>query len=124
MTTRILPVKEYSKVAHTGVEAWLEHAVPADTSIVVVEDGDRVVACWAVLRVTHLEGVWIDPAYRHRVSVVSRLLAATFQVARQFGTWAMTGAQTDDVRRLITKHLRGQRIDMDTYVVPLEPTCR
>lgn len=124
MTTRILPPDEWSKVGHTGMAQFLSFATPRDTQIVVIEDGEQIVGCWAVVRITHLEGVWIDPAYRKRVSVVRSLLQATVAVAQQFGSWAMTGAQTPDVRRLITKHLKGEHIDMDTYVVPLGASCR
>lgn len=120
MTTRILPPEEWSKVAHTDIAAFLAHAEPRDVQIVVVEDEGCIVACWSVLRVTHLEGVWIDPAFRRHFGVARRLLEATLRTAREWGGWAFTGAQTDDVRRLITKHLHGVKVDMDTYIVPLE----
>lgn len=125
MTTRILPPEEWVRLAETDIPSILPYTRAEDVQIVVVEDKDRIVGAWAVLRVVHLEGVWIAPEYRKRGTVAARLLAATMKVARQWaGRWAMTAAETDDIRRLIEKHLGGVRVPGDIYVVPMEETCR
>lgn len=125
MTSRILPPAEWHRLAHTDLPKALPHLSADQMDVVVVEDGDRIVACWGVLRVTHLEGAWVDPAYRGKPSVARRLLLATMSVARRSAPrWVMTAAQTDDVRRLIEKHLRGVHVPGDMYVVPMEGVCR
>jgi ribosomal protein S18 acetylase RimI-like enzyme len=120
VTTRVLPRAEYDRIAHLDVAGFLPYVAGDDVQIVVVEQDERIVGAWSVLRVVHFEGVWIDPAYRGRVGVARRLLTATMRAAQQWSSrFAFTGAATDDVRRLITKHLRGVHIPMDTYAVPI-----
>jgi GNAT superfamily N-acetyltransferase len=126
VTSRILPLAEWGRLGETELPKVLPYVKPEDAQIVVVEDDGRIVGCWAVLRIVHLEGVWIAPAYRGRGSVARRLLAKTLETARAWaGSWAMTGADTDEVRRLIEQHLHGVKVPMDTYLVPMEGTsCR
>lgn len=120
MTSRVLPAGEWSKLAHTDFPAMLPYVTPEDVQIVVVEDADRIVGCWAVMRITHLEGLWIDPAYRGKASVGRRLLTETVRLARSWSArWVWTGAQTDDVRAMLAK-VGGVRLPLDSYVVPLE----
>ena len=108
----------------TGWAQVLRHVKPDDTQIVVVEQHGQIIGCWGVMRVVHLEGLWIDPAFRGRVSVARRLYQATLAVARKFTTgWAMTGAQTDDVRRMLTR-IGAEQIPMDVFVMPLEGVCQ
>lgn len=125
-STRILPPEEWHRLAHTDMPTVLPYVEPEDIRVVVVESGDVVVGCWAVLRVVHLEGVWIHPTYRGKGSVARRLLTATLTVARQWTSrWAMTGANSDDVRHLLVKHLGARQVPMDTFVIPMEGTpCR
>lgn len=125
MTSRILPQDEWHRLSGTDLPKALPYVKPEDAQIVVVEHDGEIVGAWGVLRIVHLEGVWIAPAYRGRGSVARRLLAATLKAAQAWaGSWAMTGADTDDVRRLIEKHLKGVKVPMDTYVVSLEAACR
>ena len=78
-----------------------------------------ILARWIGLRVVHAEGVWIDPRYRKSPGIVRRLVNGMGQIARHWGVKSVwTGADTDDVRRLIEK-LGGTRIPMDPYVLPL-----
>lgn len=126
MTSRILPQAEWVRLHETEIPQALPYLNPDDVQVVVVEDGDRIVGAWAVLRVVQLEGVWIAPEYRKRGTVAGRLLKATLAVAKTLAPcWAMSGAQTPDVARLLTKHLGALRLPMDTYVIPLgELPCR
>lgn len=127
MTTRLLPPEEWGKLAGRDIAALFPLVAADDLQVVVVEDGDRIVACWAAVRIVHFEGVWIDPAYRHRPSVIKRLVRETFTAARRWADkWAMTAAADEDVRRLITKHLGGVAVPSDQYIVPLsgEHVCQ
>lgn len=118
LRTRILDASEWARVP-VALETLLPHVAPDDAQVVVVEEHGRIVASWAVLRVVHLEGLWIDPAYRGRVSVARRLYTATLEAARRWTSgWAMTGAASDDVRALLD-HAGAQKLPMDTYVMPL-----
>lgn len=122
MTSRLLPREEWHRLTDTDIPSIVPYA--DDAQVVVVERGDRIVGAWAVLRVVHLEGVWIAPEYRGRGTVAARLLRAGLDAARSWGRWAFTGSQTPEVARLITRHLRGVRIPMDTYAISLEAPCR
>jgi hypothetical protein len=67
-----------------------------------------------------LEGVWIHPDYRKRGSVAKRLLDRTMAVARTLAPYfVFTGAQSDDVRHLLEKHLGALKMPFDPYVIPL-----
>jgi hypothetical protein len=101
----------------------LAYVKAEDAQIAVIEDAGRIVGAWGVFRVTHLEGVWIDPAYRLRPRAVLALKRAALQAAAQWAPWAWTGAATDAVRRLILK-LGGQPVPMESYIVPVEDVCR
>lgn len=119
MTTRSLQPSEWHRLS-TDYAAVLPHVQPSDVEIVVVEDGDRIVASWAVMRIVHLEGLWIDPDYRGRVSVARRLYRATMAAVQRWTTgWAMTGADTDTVRAMLAT-VGAVHVPMDVYVMPIK----
>jgi hypothetical protein len=76
LTTRILPVAEWPRLAGTLLETVWPTLDPRTTQILVVEAGDRLVGCWALLALWHLEGCWIDPARRGRAGVARAGLRA------------------------------------------------
>jgi len=105
MTTRLLPAEEWDKLDGELAQVR-DHLDPSRAAVVVVEDGDQVVGCWALLYALHAEGVWIAPTHRGRASVARRLLLATLEAARQLGSKTIiTGALTPEVERLLTQHL-------------------
>lgn len=126
MTSRVLPPAEWDRLGATDIPQLLPLVHRDDVQIVVVEDEGQIVGAWAALRIVHLEGVWIAPTYRGRAAVARRLLARTLAVARAWAPWALTGAATDDVRRLIERHLRGTKVPMDLYAIHLsgEHACQ
>lgn len=120
MTARVLPEAEWHRLpAACGVLAMRPFVRDGLMRVIVAEDGGRIVGTWAVLMVPHLEGVWIDPAYRKRVSVVRRLVTMTFAVARAWGAWAWTGAVDPTVRALLVDHLKAQAVPGESFIVPL-----
>jgi hypothetical protein len=120
MMTRELPQHEWTRLAGTDIAEALPFHNPEDVHVIVVEDGDKIVGAWAVLRVVQLEGVWIDPAYRKRGTVAGRLLNATMRVAKSLAPcMAFTGSTSEDVSELLTTHLGAVRLPMDPYVIPL-----
>lgn len=122
-STRILPSHEWPRLHRTPMGQALA-SLPAHTKLVVVEDADGViVGTWAGMRFVHFEGVWIADAHQKRAAVAGRLLRGMNDVAREWGAdVVLTGAETDDVRRLITK-LGGQQLPGDHYALPV-PRCR
>lgn len=119
MTSRILPPEEWPRLAGTELETSWPHLDPANAQIVVVEHEGVIVACWALMRVVHVEGVWIAPAHRGTLGVVKRLLTVMRGCARAWGaSYVWTGAITDDVRGLIGR-LGGKPIPFDCYAMPI-----
>lgn len=115
--TRVLPIEEWDRIKDLEISSLLPYARPEDVQIVVVEDGDAIVGCWGVFRITHVEGLWIDPAYRLKASVARRLLLMTKDVARAWrARWVMTGARDDTVRALLATY-GALPLDMDAYVM-------
>lgn len=101
MTTRILPRDEYAKLAGTELDTVWPLLDQADGVVMVIEDGDQIVGCWAVMTVTHVEGLWIHPAHRGKASVGRRLLLGMTRFLR--GRTVVTSATCDDVRRLLER---------------------
>ena len=120
MTTRILPVDEWPKLAGTELERVWPVLSPDDARIVVVEDANgQIVGCWAAIRYVHAEGVWIHPTHRGKSSVARRLMRGLRAAASEFGATAvMTTACTADVADLVA-HFRGAKLPGDHYAVSL-----
>lgn len=119
MRARVLPREEWPRLPPgDGLPELLGLMEPDQAEVVVVEAGERIVGNWGVLRLTHLEGAWIDPAYRN-AGVVRPLLRLTMARAGQWsGRWALTGARTDEVRSIIGR-LGGVKLPMDNYMFPV-----
>ncbi len=117
MTARILPAAEWGRLAGTELGAALPHLDPAEAAVVVVEDGDQVVGCWALVPMWHAEGVWIAPDRRGRAGVARRLVTQTLRVARSLGIPRLqTAAMTADVAQLLEKHLGARRLPGQAFV--------
>lgn len=119
MHTRVLPRAEWAKLAGTELEAvW--PVLPDSAQVIAVEDGERIIACWALYALWHVEGVWIDPAYRKAGSAARRLLQGMWRLARGVGArTVLTGAISDDVRDLIGR-LGGFKLPGDHYVLTVK----
>lgn len=120
MTSRILPPAEWPKLVGTEAETLWPHLDPENSRVLVVEHDGRIVGTWTVLRLVHVECVWIDPDYRGAFGVVKRLLRGMREVARGWGArTVLTAALTDPVRSLIAS-LGGSMLPGDHYVLPVE----
>lgn len=120
MTYRVLPQAEWPRLAGTEAETLWPHLDPMNARVLVVEEAGRIVGTWTVLRVVHVECVWIDPAYRGAFGVVKRLLRGMRAIAGEWGArTVLTSALTDQVRALITS-LGGQQLPGEHFVIPLE----
>ena len=104
----------------TELETVYPHLDPARAKVLVVEDEGRIVACWSLLQVYHVEGVWIAPEHRKRGKVALRLLEGMRTLCQGLGiARVVTGACTDDVKALI-RHLRGVKLDGESFVIGWE----
>ena len=116
MTTRVLGHDEYGRLAHVGTGlASIRHDLPESVRVVVVEDGDQIVGCVALLPVWHAEELWIDPAHRGLSAVARRLRAGVAQVARRF----VCGASSPENAALYRKHF-GASEAPPQYLVTVE----
>ncbi len=120
MQGRVLDRTEWPRLVGTELELAIPY-LPADTQVIVVED-DRhsIIGAWALVRVLHVEGVWVREDHRKRGAVARQLLRTMTKAARGLGAeTVVTGALTDEVRRLIAG-LGGARLPGDQYVLPLK----
>ncbi len=103
MTSRILPREDWGLLAGTDLEALLP-VLPADTAIVVVEDGDHVIGTWAVYRQYHIHGCWVAPSHRAKGGVFRRLLAGMRETARRMGAvTVVTGSLDPGVSSMLAR---------------------
>ena len=120
MRTRVLPSEEYWRLE--GTEIPLFGGVRSeDVDIIVVEDGDRVVASLTVLRVTHFEGAWVDP-HRKGLGATRALLRLAAELARVRGDrWVMAGAENSDARMAkVLARMGAVKMPVDPYVLKLD----
>lgn len=127
LTTRMLPPAEWPKLAGTEAGSVWHAFNPDETQVVVVEEADgRIVGVWCVLRLVHVECVWIAEGHRNTGGVARRLWRGMRQAAERWGARSVvTGAISDDVRGLIMK-AGGSIVPGESYVLPLHPggsTC-
>lgn len=119
MKARILPKEEWSRLSITGIAPIQETLRPEDVQVIVVEDGDRIVASMGAFRVTHFESLWIDPEYRGNAGLGRRLLKAGITAARKWtDKWVWGASDTPHMNDVILR-LGGKRIPIETYMIPL-----
>src|SRR5262245_54852100 len=102
MIIRILPPTEWLRLR--GEDLTFLRQVPADdATVIVVEEGQRIVASMHVVRATHIEGAWIDPEFRN-AGVTRGLCRKAWDEARKTGVrWAFTGAADDRMRGILER---------------------
>lgn len=119
MIARVLPQEEWSKLDVTGFAQIAPTLRPEDVEVIVVEDGDRIVSSMVAMRVVHLESLWIDPAYRGHPTLARKLLRqAIASVKKWAASWVLGCSDTDHMDDII-KRVGGQRLSVDSYMIPL-----
>lgn len=125
MTTRVLPPEEWPKLAGTELDILSDltdtHYAERTMTVVVVEDGDQIIACWSLQWMPHAEGLWIHPDHRQRGRALKPLYEALCAVAHDAGVESVvTGASDLVVARMLEK--RGAwPFPAMAYVLPLRP---
>lgn len=125
MIARILPRDEWGRLTGSNVPMF-GSVRPEDVDIVVVEDGDKIIACLTVLRITHFEGVWIDPESKG-LGVTRALLRLAIELARVRGDdWVMGAAENGDERMAkVLDKMGAVRVGLTPYVIALGgESCR
>jgi hypothetical protein len=119
MTDRVLPPEEWGKLPPCDLATVRDRLDPRVTMIAVVEDeAGRILACWAAMTMVHVEGVWIDPAYR-KSSVALRLWRRMQRIVHEWGaTSVLTGANTPEITALLTRK-RATPLPYQEYVLCL-----
>ena len=93
LTTRRLPVDEWPKLTGTLLESVWPSLHPTEDIVLVVESGDSIVGCVAFYAKWHVDGVWIRPEDRGRVSVgraLQRLFETTASELHAREVWMMS----------------------------------
>jgi hypothetical protein len=118
--TRILAPEEWPRaLERSGQPSW-PYIDPSSVDIVAVEDdAGALIACMTVLKVTHFEGVWIDPEYRGKSGVMRALLRASGDIPRARGeNWVFGGAADgDDVMRRYLGKLGGVEMPLSFWAL-------
>jgi hypothetical protein len=98
MNARILPPEEWSRLMGVDVAApVLRYADPSQVTVVVVEDdAGKIVGCLPVLRISHLEGLWVRPGHRNGTALRTLLRAALEAVRGNGDSWALCGVCDGD----------------------------
>lgn len=116
MTHRILPTGEYERLPD-DFRAVVLAAPVGDVQVIVVERYDgEIVAHWAMVRIPHVEGVWIAPDYRKQPAVVRHLMVGMQSAARVWGVSRVTTAAVDDDVRRLLRHFGAEEILVDGIV--------
>ncbi len=116
---RVLPAEEWAEqLQGTALEgAQLD---PAHSDVIVVEHDGRVVACWAIMSIIHVEGLWEAEDHRGHAGVSRALLEATVAELRRSGVGeVLTQSLTPEVDTLCEK-AGGKRVPGQTWVIPVK----
>jgi hypothetical protein len=116
---RVLPKEEWGKLSVTGIAPIETTLRPEDVQIVVVEDGDRIVASMGTFRVTHFEGLWIDPEYRGNAGLGRRLMKAGIQAAKKWTDRWVWGASDTHHMNDIIRRVGGVKLPIETFIIEI-----
>ena len=125
MTGRVLPRDEWFRLAGTELEGVVER-LPLNACVVVVEQDERIIGCWSLLPVVHVEGLWLAPESRCKVGVVKALWNQMVAAARMLGAGETVMTACADLRvRKLLKHAGATAFPFQEYVLPIgESPCR
>lgn len=123
MQERILPPHEWFRLSGTLLETVWPTLDRATSRILVLEDRGQIVACTLFCQMWHLEGTWIAPEHRGRVSLGRRFLRSIRATARRLRVselWMM--ATTPESSRLCQKLGPTTALTCEHFAVQMEKT--
>lgn len=121
MKARILEREEWDKLPVTLAPLF----AAIDThgaGVLVVEDGEEIVACVALLNLPHLEGAWISPSWRKHPAVAKALLLGMVQlILERTNGWVLASSDEATVIKVF-EHLGAQQLPVsaDTKAYALD----
>lgn len=125
MITRVLPPEEWHRLAGTEVESLVPGLTPENAQVVVVDAGGEIVGTWAVLRIVHVECLWIAPAHQRKGSVARRLIRGVVAAAQRWRTPSVWTASVDPGVTTMIQKLGGMPIPGAHFAIPVGgPLCR
>lgn len=122
MNARILPPEEWNRIKSPGLPELMLYTEPENVTIIVVEDDQgEIVASVCAMRVTHFEGLWIEPEQRGNAGVFRSLIRQAYAVPRNRGEqWVLGGAQDDDAKMMqVCARLGGRQIPVAFFAMPV-----
>lgn len=122
MKAKILEPEEWGRINAPDLPELLQFVEPQNIAVVVVEDDyGEIVASVAALRVTHFEGLWIDPSYRGNAGVFRSLIREAYSVPRSRDEkWVFGGAGTGDEQMVtLCRRLGGRPLPVEFFAMPV-----
>lgn len=95
----------------------LPYVAPENIAVVVVEDGDEIVACVSALKVTHFEGLWVSPWHRGNAGVARALLRQAVAIPRVRGEQWVFGGIEDETMRGFMQRLGSVPIPLELHAL-------
>lgn len=120
MTSRILPPEEWPKLAGTEAEGLWPHLHPARTSVVVIEENERLLACHVLSWLLHAECLWTVPDRRSAVTMRRLWRAVQHEAFTHWGVHAVITNAVDDRVRTLLAYVGAARMPGDAYIVPVK----
>lgn len=123
MIARVLPKDEWGRMKDPDLPVLLPFLDPEEVRIVVIEEAGEIVASVAVMRITHYEGLWIDP--KHGLGVMRALRRKAAATAETWANgWVMAGAADDRMRDVLGR-MGAAPIPLETFMLNLGgESCR
>lgn len=118
MRTRILPREEWPRLPDEA-KAFYETMAAEDVAVVVVEEGENIVARMAVIRVPHFESFWMASHVAGNAGVTRSLLRAATEQARKWTpNWILANAENDAMCKTLER-LNGEWLPVHTFMLHL-----
>lgn len=114
MSARVLPPEEWHRLGDQRA-AFYSSVNPEDVRVLVVEEGEEIVATMAVLRIPHLECFWMAPDKAGNAGVTRALLRAAFREARDYSpNWFVANSDCEETNETLCR-LGGEFLPIHTY---------
>ena len=118
MIGRVLSKDEWGRLDVTELPQ-ISSVKPKEIDVVVVEHEGKIVASMEVVRITHLESLWIDPEHRGNPALAKQLLKAAVTSAQQWGdNFAWATSATDHMSDIFER-VGGSKLPVESFILAL-----
>jgi len=119
MELRVLPKEEYDKLKETELGV-VKEILPEGTRIIVVEEEEKLIGCWALIPMVHAEGIWVDPSHRGRAGIARMLINGMCENVREMGAKAVWTAALDEKVEALIKRVGGVPIPGNHFAINVQ----